>query len=149
MKRGCATGETYKPEATAALELLAIEYDLTNGEYVLVEKFLKLKPKIRVALVEYVREVAASITDDEVEGIPSESPVMPDVSITGIPLTDDEIRSRAALYAEIAQQSAYRELQRAGVDPEIEAEVEAYRQRRIEEKKRASRTSTAKEFDVG
>lgn len=143
------TGEIYQPEATAALELLAIEHNLTNGEYVLIEKFLKLKPDVRTALVRYVREVAASIVNDEADGLHSEEPVMPDAAETGAPLTDAEIKRRAALYTEMAQQSARRELQRAGVDPEIEAEVEAYRQRRIQEKKQASQTSVAKERGAG
>lgn len=53
------------------------------------------------------------------------------------------------MYEERAQDHAYDELQRAGIDPEIEAEVEAYRQRRIEEKKQASQTSAAKEHGTG
>lgn len=53
------------------------------------------------------------------------------------------------MYEELAQDYANDELQQAGVDPEIEAEVEAYRQRRIEEKKQASQTSAAKEHGVG
>ena len=39
--------------------------------------------------------------------------------------------------------------QMAGEDPEIDAEMEAYRQRRIEEKIRASQTSAAKEHGAG
>ena len=65
----------------------------------------------------------------------------PGAAATGIPLTNDEIKGRTALYTEMAQESAYRELQRAGVDPEIETEVEAYRQRRIQKKKQALQTS--------
>ena len=74
---------------------------------------------------------------------------MPDVTKTGAPLTDDEITRRATLYTEMAQQRARRELQRAWADPEIEAEVEAYRHRCIQEKKQASRTSAAKESGAG
>ena len=143
------TGEIYQPEATAALELLAIENNLTNWEYVLIEKFLKLKTDIRTALICYLREVAASIANGETDGFPLEEPVMPDAAATGIPLTNDEIKGRTALYTEMAQESAYRELQRAGVDPEIETEVEAYRQRRIQKKKQALQTSAAKECGRG
>lgn len=143
------TGEMYRPEATAALELLAIEHNLTNGEYVLIERFLKLKPDVRIALVHYVKEVAALIAKDETDGLNSEEPVMPDIALTGIPLTENEIGRRAALYTEMAQDTARRELQRAGVDPEIEAEVEAYRQRRLHEKKRVSQTSAVKECGAG
>lgn len=142
-------GEMYGPKATAALELLAVEHNLTNGDYLLIEKFLNLKPGIRMALIDYIREVAAAIVDEENDGVSPDTPVAMPFQQTGMPITDEEIRKNAAMYEELAQDYAYDELQRAGVDPEIEADVEAYRQRRIEEKKRASQTSVAKESDVG
>ena len=142
-------GEMYGPKPTAALELLAVEHDLTSGDYLLLEKFLNLKPSIRMALIDYIREVAAAIADEEKDGVTPDMPVAMPFEQTGIPITDEEIRRNAAMYEKQAQDDAYTELERAGVDPEIEAEVEAYRQRRIEEKKRASQTSAAKERGAG
>lgn len=143
------TGEMHKPNPTAALDLLAIEHNLTNSEYLLIEKFLNLKPGMRMALIDYIREVAAGIADEENNGIyPNESVAVP-FQQTGIPITDKDIRKNAVIYEKVAQEYAYDELQRAGIDPDIEAEVEAYRQRRIEEKKRASQTSYVKEPGAG
>lgn len=143
------TGEMYGPKATAALELLAIEHNLTNGDYLLIEKFLNLKPGIRMALIDYIREVAAAIADEENDGVTPDTPVAMSFQQTGIPITDEQIRKNAAMYEELAQDYAYDELQRAGVDPEIDAEVEAYRQRLIEEKKQELQTSAAKEHGAG
>lgn len=143
------TGEMYGPKPTAALELLAIEHDLTSGDYLLVEKFLNLKPETRKSLVDYIREVAAAIAAEEADGISPDTPVARASDFPGIPITDEEIKKHAAMYEELAQDNAYSELQRAGVDPEIEAEVEAFRQRRIREKKQASQTSAAKGHGAG
>lgn len=138
------TGEMYGPKPTAALELLALDHDLTDGDYLLIEKFLNLKPEIRRALIDYIREVAAAIANNENDGIFPDMPVAMSFHEAGIPITDVEIKARSAMYEELAQDNAYSELQQAGVDPEIEAEVEAYRQRRIKEKKQESQTSVAK-----
>ena len=138
------TGEMYGPKPTAALELLALDHDLTSGDYLLIEKFLNLKPEIRRALIDYIREVAAAIVNSETDGVSPDMPVAMSFHETGIPITDAEIKARSAMYEELAQDNAYSQLQQAGVDPELEAEVEAYRQRRLQEKKQASQTSAAK-----
>ena len=139
------TGEMYGPKPTAALELLALDHDLTNGDYLLIEKFLHLKPEIRRALIDYIREVAAAIVNDETDGVPSDMPVAMSFQEAGIPITDAEIKARSAMYEELAQDNAYSQLQQAGVDPEIDAEVEAYRQRLLQEKRPGLQTSVAKE----
>ena len=143
------TGEMYGPKPTAALELLALDHDLTSGDYLLIEKFLNLEPKIRRALIGYIREVAAAIENCEADGISPSTPVAASFRETGIPITNAEIKARAAMYEELAQDNAYSQLRQAGVDPEIEAEVEAYRRRRIQEKRQASQTSSAREQGAG
>lgn len=138
------TGEMYMPKVTAALELLAMEHNLTNGDYRLIEKFLNLKMEARRALIDYVREVAAAIANDEDNDISSTSLVAISADSAGIPITSDEIRERANMYKYMAMDSADRELRRAGVDPRIEAEVAAYRQRRTEEIQRQLLNATGK-----
>lgn len=145
------TGEMYGPKPTAALELLALDHDLTSGDYLLIEKFLNLEPEIRRALIGYIREVAAAIENCEADGISPNTPVAASFSEPGIPITNTEIeiKARAAMYKELAQDNAYSQLRQAGVDPKIEAEVEAYRRRRIQEKRQASQTSSAREQGAG
>lgn len=148
------TGEMYGPKPTAALELLALDHNLTHGDYILIEKFLCLKPETRKAILNYALEVSAAFASEDYDGISPDTPVAstaydsPGI-LPGIPITDEDIKLRAARYVEQSQDSAYSELQQAGVDPEIEAEVEAYRQRRVQEKKRASQTSVVKEHGAG
>lgn len=142
-------GEMYGPKPTAALELLALDHKLTNGDYLLIEKFLNLKPEMRRALIDYIREVAAAITSAEADGVSPEAPASASFQQAGIPITDAEIKTHATMYEERAQDDAYSQLQQAEVDPELDAEVEAFRQRRIQEKKQESQTSAAKESGLG
>lgn len=135
-------GEMYGPKPTAALDLLALDHNLTHGDYILIEKFLCLKPDIRKAILDYALEVSAAITSEDYADIPPDTPVSataydsPGI-LPGIPVTDSDIKLRATMYEQHAQDDAYDALQQAGVDPEIEAEVNAFRQRLIQEKKQA------------
>lgn len=112
-------GEMFLPKADTALELLASEHSLTAGDRVLIEKFLNLKPEARRILVDYVRDVASAISDQE-PAVPTFAPAPIDA-----------------------------QPERADTDQELEAEVEAYRQRRAEEKRRESQTSAVKERGAG
>lgn len=136
-------GEMFGPRPTAALEMLAAEHDLTNGEFLLVEKFLNLKPEIRTALIDYIREVAVAIAVQIDEGISPYTPATPSHQLKGIPITSKEIRENADKYMDLVYGYAYTEAKRTGIDPEIEAEVAAYRQQRLLEKERASQASSA------
>lgn len=111
-------GEMFLPKPTAALDALAAEYGLSNDDYVLVEKFLALKPETRKIMLDYMRKVVAAV-----DSIEKDSAAL----LSAIPHPDEAPES--------------------GQD--IEAEVEAYRQRLIEEKKQASQTSAVKERDAG
>lgn len=55
------TGEMFKASPSEALDILASEYGLTHGEYVLIEKFVNLKAEKRAAVVEYVLDAAAAM----------------------------------------------------------------------------------------
>lgn len=59
-------GEMFSPKASAAMEALARERGLTHSDFVLIEKFLNLKPESRVAIAEYMLEVAAALNSDDI-----------------------------------------------------------------------------------
>ena len=59
-------GEMFSPKASAAMEALARERGLTHSDFVLIEKFLNLKPESRVAIAEYMLEVAAALNGDDI-----------------------------------------------------------------------------------
>lgn len=57
-------GEKFGPMPTAALEALARERGLTYSDFTLIEKFLNLKPESRLAVAEYMLEVAAALNSE-------------------------------------------------------------------------------------
>lgn len=59
-------GEMFSPKASAAMEALARERGLTHSDFVLIEKFLNLKPESRIAIAEYMLEVAAALNSDDI-----------------------------------------------------------------------------------
>lgn len=111
-------GEMLQPNPTSALDALAAEYSLSSSDYILIEKFLALKPETRNAVTDYMREVVASITSMEAE---ASSPVEP-----------------ASLPSSTAQT----------VEDEARAEAEEYYRRLVKEKRQASPTSAVKERDA-
>lgn len=142
-------GEMLIPKSDAALMLLACERDLTMGDLALIEKFLNLKPESRKVILDYALEAAKAVADMEADGFSPDTYVSPTTELSGIPVTDSDIKKHSAAYEEMAQDEAYSTLQQAGVDPDIDAQVEAYRQRLLNEKKRASQTSAVKERGAG
>lgn len=56
----------FSPKASAAMEALARERGLTHSDFVLIEKFLNLKPESRIAIAEYMLEVAAALNSDDI-----------------------------------------------------------------------------------
>lgn len=116
-------GEMFLPKPTAALDALAAEYGLSNGDYVLIEKFLALNPETRQAMLDYMREVVAAVNSiGEIGGLVNNPALLPAMSHP-------------------------EEVLEPGQD--IEAEVEAYRQHLLREKNQASQTSAVKERDAG
>lgn len=75
------TGEMFKPAPSAALDVLAEEYGLSRGDYVLVEKFVNLKPEMRAAIAEYVLEAAAAIQATSAETAAPAAPASDKMSI--------------------------------------------------------------------
>lgn len=60
-------GEMLKPNPSYAIDILAREHNLTHGEYILIEKFVNMKPEYRKAILDYVMEVANSINGYNIE----------------------------------------------------------------------------------
>lgn len=59
-------GEMFEPEATNALDALVKERGISRAEQILIEKFLNLKPENRQAVMDYLLDVAAAISDSAV-----------------------------------------------------------------------------------
>jgi len=60
-------GEMFKPTPSYGIDILAREHNLTHGEYILIEKFVNLKSEYRQAVLDYVLEVANSLTNYDIE----------------------------------------------------------------------------------
>ena len=54
-------GEMFKAAPSGALDALADAYRLTHGEYILIEKFVNMKPESRQIIMDYIVEVAAAV----------------------------------------------------------------------------------------
>lgn len=57
-------GEMFNAKSSAAMEALARECGLTHSDLVLIEKFLSMKQESRLAVAEYMLEVAAALNSD-------------------------------------------------------------------------------------
>ena len=110
-------GEMFLPSPNGVLDELVQKYGLSTRGKVIVEKFLDLNPDIQEAVAVYIEEVAAAFSD---AGTSAPVPVF----------------APADLRAEHTATESE--------DPELEAEVEAYRQRRLQEKRPGLQTSAAK-----
>lgn len=67
-------GEMFKAAPSVALDALAQEYGLTNSAYVMIEKFVKLKPEAQQVIFNYIQEVAAAFQSDEISPTSSAFP---------------------------------------------------------------------------
>ena len=147
-------GEMFLAKPTAALDALAVEHRLSNSDYVLIEKFLALKPETRKAMTDYMREVVASITTMEREGSSADAPAFPSSLSHGIPRTMEEVEEQADSFRSgLIMDARHQQRQDAARTPTIEeearAEAEEYYRRRLEEKERESQASSAKGSDAG
>lgn len=60
-------GEIFKPKPTDILDELAYKYQLSNSDYVMIEKFLSLRPTIRKEFFNYFQEVTSALEEMEPE----------------------------------------------------------------------------------
>lgn len=110
-------GEMFLPSPNGVLDELVQKYGLSTRGKVIVEKFLDLNPDVQEAVAVYIEEVAAAFSD---AGTSAPVPVF----------------APADLRAEHTATESE--------GPELEAEVEAYRQRRLQEKRPGLQTSAVK-----
>ena len=68
------TGEMFKAAPSSALDALSEEYGLSNAAYVMVEKFVTLKPEAQETIFNYVREVAAAFQSGEISPMAPAAP---------------------------------------------------------------------------
>lgn len=59
------TGEMFRASPSSALDALSEEYGLSNAAYVMIDKFVNLKPESQEAIFNYVREVAEAFQSRE------------------------------------------------------------------------------------
>ena len=57
-------GEMFKAAPSCALDMLADTYHLEHSEYILIEKFVNMKPESRRVIMDYIREVAAAVGNE-------------------------------------------------------------------------------------
>lgn len=149
-------GEMFLPKPTAALDALAVEHSLSNSDYILVEKFLALKPETRKAMMDYMKEVVAAISSMEVDGSLADAPAFPSSLSHGIPCTMEEVDEQANVFRNgLIMDIQHRQRQEPDTRPreekpvtewteaDIDADVEEYRQSLLEEKRRAGSGSVS------
>lgn len=54
-------GEMFRPKPSDILDQLASKYQLSNSDYVIVEKFLLLSPEMRKGLFDFFHEITAAL----------------------------------------------------------------------------------------
>lgn len=79
------------PKPAAALDKLWAEHSLSNSDYIMVEKFLALRPEIRKAMIDYMREVISAISSTEADGFPADEAAAPSSLSHGILRTMEEM----------------------------------------------------------
>ena len=73
-------GEMFKAAPTDVLDQLASEYNLSNASYIVVEKFVNLKPEKRNELIEFFLEVSKAIIESDAD---PNAPSVPDSFVPG------------------------------------------------------------------
>lgn len=60
-------GEMFNPAPTDTLDQLAEKYRLSNTDYVMIEKFVNLRPEVRQNIYDYFREVVSAFAYEDIE----------------------------------------------------------------------------------
>lgn len=60
------TGEMFKAAPSDVLDQLAYKYHLSEADYVMVEKFVNMRPEARQAIFHYLQEVSSVFADNNV-----------------------------------------------------------------------------------
>ena len=83
------TGEMFNPSPRSALDALAAEYHLDQTAYVVVEKFLNLKPEYQQGVIEYFKAVAAALNESP-DALPELIPGTPEELEANYPPVDPD-----------------------------------------------------------
>lgn len=77
------TGEMFTPEPCDELDSLADKFNLSHGEYIFLEKYLKLKREERDNVFDFIMDVCSAIGDSGVSGTADATPgsSIPDIDI--------------------------------------------------------------------
>ena len=67
-------GEMVVPKEADALDELVKQYGPSNGDYILIEKFLRLRPAERQAVISYMQEVVAALNAGTALSAPAFTP---------------------------------------------------------------------------
>ena len=123
-------GEMLLAKPTAALDALAVEHSLSNSDYILIEKFLALKPETRKAMTDYMREAVTAIASMEADGSLADAPAFPSSLSHGIPRTMKEVDEQAdGFRSGLIMDVQHQRRQKATDKPlTIDEQVELYRQ---------------------
>ena len=73
-------GEMFNPAPSDVLDQLADKYKLSNAAYIVVEKFVNLRPEKRKELIDFFMEISKAIMESETD--PHES-ALPEGTYTG------------------------------------------------------------------
>lgn len=60
-------GEMFNPAPTDVLNQLAEKYKLSNADYVMIEKFVNLRPEVRQNIYDYFKEVVSAFVYGDME----------------------------------------------------------------------------------
>ncbi len=61
------TGEMFKAAPSDVLDQLAYKYHLSEADYVMIEKFVQMRPEVRRGIFDYIREVSAAFAYTDVD----------------------------------------------------------------------------------
>lgn len=78
-------GEMFKAAPSSALDALAEEYKLSTASYVMIEKFVNLRPEAQETIFSYLREVAAAFQSEEIQ---PEAPAVPAADLRGLSIDE-------------------------------------------------------------
>ena len=67
-------GEMFNPAPTDVLDQLAEKYRLSNADYVMIEKFVNLRPEVRQNIYDYFKEVVSALVYGDMEPQEMSSP---------------------------------------------------------------------------
>lgn len=62
-------GEMFLPKPSDVLDQLAYKYQISNADYIIIEKFLSLRPEMRKGMFDFFHEIAVAL-----EGIDATAP---------------------------------------------------------------------------